>query len=663
MRTRFLAFAMLQMVTLARNEILTAEQRYMALCLRTIIHRNFMPGLSLFVSLPNKECYGTMQKCDCLQLVNFILEEIHQEALWPLHVVRTDFTTLEMTEEQLRIHHNYIIFTWPEEVQGDVIETLVTQLDYLQSASSWNPRSRFFVVVTVNDTRPSHLLALKICETLWMINRIINVVIVIANDDQLLHAETHIFDLYTWFPYGGSVCAKPTQVVLMTQCLSDNNGQPSNNVPLFPNKVPKNLQGCPVRVSATELIPYVILTTKYTDSDGNTFYNYGGLEMQYLLLLAEATNLTVVFLPPAEGDVKDTHFQQLLDVSNGTSDVTVGHFPLNLILTAYADPTLTIVFDTLRWYVPCPKPAARIEKVTGVYTWPVWCNIALVFVLIAVVFWRSANIAYSAVAVESQNYRHLSRCVYILWAVSLGVSVSEMPRGSTLRAIFSVFLFYSFVMGIVFQGHFISFLVSPGYHNPISNFDDLLNSGLPYGKDENLDFFMRLAKYYEQERFESYVDCSARHKCLERLFTVGDVAMLSPVIDVMYVISHVGLAQNRKVICMLDDNVFPLDISLYLTKGHPLLDLFNLVIRRCTETGLVAKYWSDLLFNNLLQNVGNSNSPSCEVCSGMYFVFSLSHLKVAFVVLVFGFVLGAIAFLAELVFHSKSYILATIRYE
>jgi hypothetical protein len=495
-------------------------------------------------------------------------------------------------------------------------------------------------------------------------NRIINVVILLPNsDDQLLHGEIHILDLYTWFPYETSICAKPTQVVLMDQCLSDNNGQPSNSTYLFPNKIPNNLQGCPIRVSTSELMPYVISTNNYTDSDGNTIYKYRGLEMEYLLLLAESTNLTVVFLPPAEGDVKDTHFQQLLEVSSGISDVAIGHFPLNLILTAYADPTVTIVFDTLRWYVPCPRPVPRLEKVTGVCTLPVWCSIVLVFILIAFVFWRSANVTYSALVTESRNYREVSRCVYIVWSASLGVPVPEMPRSSKLRFIFSLFLCYCFVIGIVFQGHLISFLVSPGYHNQISNFDELVESGLPYGKDENLEFFMRLAKYYEQEKFESYFDCSARHKCLERLFIDGDITMLSPIIDVMYVLSNVGMAQNRKLICTVDDKVFPLDISLYLTKGHPLLDLFNTVIRRCTEAGLVAKYWSDLIFYNHLQHVGKSKVPSCEVSSGMYFVFSLSHLKVAFVVLIFGLILSAIVFLAELISHSKWHILATSRYE
>jgi hypothetical protein len=555
-----------------------------------------------------------------------------------------------MSDEQLCTHHNYIIFTWPEEVDGDVIETLVTQLEELQSLVSWNPRAKFFVVITDSFTRPADLLALKICETMWNMNRIVNVVVLVPNPDYLLfHREVHILNLYTWFPYEASTCAKPTEVSLLGQCLPDDNGQVCNSGPLFPNKIPKNLQGCPIRVSTSDLTPYVFSTGTHMDSDGNTVYSYRGLEMEYLLLVADATNLTVVFLPPAEGDVRETRTQQILEVSDGISDVAVGHFPLNLLVLPFADPTIIIVFDNLRWYVPCPRPVPRMEKVMGLYTLPVWCSIALVFILTALAFWRSANAPNSAFVTESRTYKEILRCIFIVWCVSLGVSVPKMPSSPKLRALFALFLCYCFVMGIVFQAFFVSFLVNPGYHDDISNFDELLESGLIYGEEGSLGNFLRLAEYREPDRFRSRVDCSDRHKCLEHLFIEGNVTMLSPIIDVLYVLSHIGMTKSRKVLCTLNDNVFPLDISIYLTKGHPLLDLFNIVIRRCTEAGLGLKYWSDLIFNIHLQNADRFKERGCEVCSDMYFVFSLSHLKVAFLVLVFGLLLSVIVFLAELV--------------
>jgi hypothetical protein len=139
--------------------------------------------------------------------------------------------------------------------------------------------------------------------------------------------------------------------------------------------------------------------------------------------------------------------------------------------------------------------------------------------------------------------------------------------------------------------------------------------------------------------------------------------MFTPMIDAMYVLSHMGMSQNRKLLCTLNDNVFPLDIAIYLAKGHPLLHSFNVVITRCIEAGLVLKYWSDTLFRIHLQHVADSKEPSCVICNDMYFVFTLSHVKVAFVVLLWGFILSAIVFVVEVVYkrHSAPHSLTVTR--
>ena len=658
METGLLISVLLQMMALIRNEPLTSERRYMALCLRSIIHGNFMPEETLLVSFPNNRCNGntSLPKCHDVQLVDFVLENIHRDDLWSIHVHRPEDLSAQMTDDHLTIIHNYIIFTWPEEAHGDVIEALASQLEYLMSAGSWNPRARFLVVVTESDTRPTQLLALMICETMWAKNRIVNVVIMVPNsDDLLIDGDIHSFDLYTWIPYATTSCLEPRQVVRIDQCLPDNNGQPSSSKSLFRNKIPNNFRGCSIRVSTAELKPYVILTNSYKNSDGNTVYNYRGLEIEYLLLLAEATNLTVVFLPPIEGNLEEKTVDALVALSTGTSDVAIGHFPLNLVMIPFADPTVTIIFDTLRWYVPCPRPVSRMGKIMRAFTVSVWFNIAVVFVMTVLIFWRSANVPYSHMVVtESQTYRGIHHCLYIVWALSLGVSVPKKPRTLKLRVFFSLFLCYCFVVGTLFQATFISFLVNPGYHTAISNFDELVETGLPYGAITELDNFMHLIKYYEHDRFRSYFDCPDHHKCLQRLFVDGDITMFTPMVDAMYVLSHMGMSQNRKLLCTLNDNEFPLDVAMYLAKGHPFLQLFNVVIRRCIEAGLVLKYWSDMIFRIHLQHAADSKEPSYVVSNDMYFVFTLSHVKVAFVILLGGFILSTIVFVIELVYKCGS---------
>ena len=163
-----------------------------------------------------------------------------------------------------------------------------------------------------------------------------------------------------------------------------------------------------------------------------------------------------------------------------------------------------------------------------------------------------------------------------------------------------------------------------------------------------------MINYSEHDRFRSHIDCSDHHKCLQRLFVDGDITVFTPMIDAVYVLSHMGMSQNRKLLCALNDNVFPLDFAMYLTKGHPPLHLFNVVIRRCMEAGLVLKYWNDMIFLIHLQHAADSKEPSCVVCNDMYFVFTLSHVKVAFVILFWGFILSAIVFVIELAYKCRS---------
>lgn len=658
METGLLIFVLLQMMSLIKNEPLTSERRYMAMCIMSIIHGNFMPEETLLVSFPNNKCDGnrTLPKCHDVKLVDFVLENIHRDDLLLIHVYQPEDLYVQMTDDHLTIVHNYIIFTWPEEVHGDIIEALVSQLENLMSVGSWNPRARFLVVVTESDTRPTQLLALMICETMWAKNRIVNVVIMVPNsDDLLIDGDIHSLDLYTWFPYATTSCVEPRQVIRIDQCLPDNNGQPSSRKSLFPNKIPNKFRGCSIRVSAADLTPNVILTNSSNNSDGNTVYSYRGLEIEYILLLAEATNLTVVFLPPIEGDFQEKTMKVLVALTTGTTDVAIGHLPLNSVMIPFADPTVTILFDTLRWYVPCPRPVSRMGKIMRAFTVSVWFNILLVFILTVLIFWRSANVPHSSMVVtESQSYKEIHRCLYIVWALSLGISVPNKPRTLKLRAFISLFLCYCFVVGTLFQATFVSFLVNPGYHTAISNFDELVETGLPYGKIKSLDNFMYLINYTEHDRFRSHIDCSDHHKCLQRLFVDGDITMFTPMVDAMYVLSHMGMSQKRNLLCVLNDNVFPLDSAMYLAKGHPLLRLFNVVIRRCIEAGLVLKYWNDMIFRIHLQHVADSKEPSCVVCNDMYFVFTLSHLKDAFVVLLGGFILSAIVFVLELIYKCRS---------
>jgi hypothetical protein len=487
-------------------------------------------------------------------------------------------------------------------------------------------------------------------------NKIVNIVILIPSSDAFklkgsVGGEVSKLDVYTWFPYRAGSCADPTDLVLLDHCLLDGQGKLSKDVSFFPNKVPNNLNGCPLRVAITHYEPFVILTSNTTDANGNTTYSYRGLNIEYILLFTEAMNMTVEFLPPAKGSFVDSHLMQLVGIMEGSADIAAGRFHLHPSVIIIADPTTSFLFDIIRWYVPCSRPVSRMEKVVGVFNSSVWLCMSAVFILTTFVFWRSANGPHISVVTDSQNFKNILYCAYVVWCVFMGVSVPKMPTTWKLRTWLLYFVWYCFVMSTVFQAFFISFLIEPGYNKQIETFDELKNSHISYCLDknsENIHFYM---SYHEYRKFASNrMDLRSVKDCLEYFFTNNNITLLASVCYAQFVASLLGLDRNsNKLFCTLDRDEFSALAVMYLSQGHPLLDRFNLLLRRSMESGLVAKYWSQLNFKVYLQNV--SKVAPCNNCSEMYFALSLFHLRIAFVVLGFGHVLSFISLLTELLIN------------
>jgi len=95
--------------------------------------------------------------------------------------------------------------------------------------------------------------------------------------------------------------------------------------------------------------------------------------------------------------------------------------------------------------------------------------------------------------------------------------------------------------------------------------------------------------------------------------------------------------------CSLDENFIYGNVVAVFTKGNPLVNQFNRLIRRCVEGGLADRYWAQLKNEALLR----SRTKSDEDGSSMYFVFKLSHMGPAFSVLGFGYVCSTIVCIGE----------------
>ena len=164
--------------------MLTTDQLHTVLCVWNVAHRQFAPGRPLVVSLPSTKPHVArsalsepLTQRDDLQTVNALLGNLHEGTRWPIQLVRP---SRDGTGDSSDLHHSYIMFVWNGEAKS-LNETLENQVENLRYSTSWNPRGRVLVVATERSNEPGDLLAAHICSILWQVARIVNVVVLIAN--------------------------------------------------------------------------------------------------------------------------------------------------------------------------------------------------------------------------------------------------------------------------------------------------------------------------------------------------------------------------------------------------------------------------------------------------------------------------------------------------
>ena len=74
---------------------------------------------------------------------------------------------------------------------------------------------------------------------------------------------------------------------------------------------------------------------------------------------------------------------------------------------------------------------------------------------------------------QSKSYSNIFSVTTNIISVVLSLSVNTQPRSAPLRLFFFCWVCYSVAISIVFQEH-ITFLIEPGYEEPIKNIDYVL---------------------------------------------------------------------------------------------------------------------------------------------------------------------------------------------
>jgi hypothetical protein len=213
-----------------------------------------------------------------------------------------------------------------------------------------------------------------------------------------------------------------------------------------------------------------------------------------------------------------------------------------------------------------------------------------------------------------------------------------------LRIVIFAWISYCFSISTVFQTFFTTFLVDPGLQKQIANLHELSESNMEYGVpagthllyDTDDEITKIIKKGYAFDNLS---------QCVQRIIDTGNYAMFE---NSRNVNRYLKKEKKRNKVCVM--NYYDVDkktATVLFSRGTQILEQFNKFVTRMLESGEIAKHQRD--FWNFSSYFDDEQDTSQQ-----YFVFTISHLLVAFYVLAVGHSLGFVIFLLEMLHHSYS---------
>jgi ABC-type amino acid transport substrate-binding protein len=581
-------------------------------------------------------------KLDHAALVEFSLQSINEKNIWNVQISCPGVEILENSLEETDRHHNYVIYTWPGQEESDVLMNLISEVEEIYTKASFDPRKRFLVVIPDTGNQGPSEAAASVLKELWSKYMILDILVLVPDitvREQLL--------LYTWYPYHDS----RGYIVLVNSWVMEDDGYLLKNSELFLEKIPRKINCPPLRVAIMNVEPFVVLKGTHKNHSNEKMYIFEGPEIDLLHIITKHLNISFYYLPPPPDHLPflDKLSSTIQKVVLGEADIGIGTLLLISDAASFADYTVPYFITGERWYVPCPKPFPRLEKVAAIFLPATWIMIVIVLLLVVILTWISAKRSDGN---ESRHYRSVSACFLNTFAVFLGVSVPDLPYTSLTRLCFFSFVWYSLAVITVFQTSFTSILVDPGVIDQIRSFEEMLSSGIEFGynKDTHYYYYPEGSELYgEKEMLKHGQNCHDYKECLLRVITKGDYATLRSEIYAEYFVATT-MPKRVKPLCSLEPSFKKYQVNAYMTKDTPLLDPFNTVIKRLLESGFVDKIVGEFINGWRYQAAPDAEKHNVGTIDQGYLVLSTEHLAIAFYVLVFGCGSSFLIFVGELLY-------------
>ena len=649
-----------------------AANSHILRCLQHITERYFEAGsnivisynMAAYVSLHASTKYPKSLRQDQLHLLktdteswDLVLANFYLSEAWTLLQVQSYDENSSKYVLGWK-HDSYILVAAHGQVE-EAAQDIRQQIIKLKARRDWNPRANFLILLLQTDTLSEHdqkKLATAIFTEFWKY-RVANVVTLKrCSETRLRDADTErkllpVLNAYTWFPYRTPAsCGETKDSILYDRWVLDNesNGHFLYNAPLYPQKIPKYFNGCPLRVSTFEYPP-VVMELK-TDKEGTVTYEEG-IEVKLLNEMVKRTNMSIVYrpLPPDNGywgeDLGNGSWTGLPgEIIRGYSDAALDNIWYKCHLINEIECLVPHLTDSAKWFVPCAKPYSRWTSITRVFTAHFWLGFLVAYIIVTLFMWivAKANYKIHSSGTHNEAYTNITKCFLNFWAVILEESASDYPpQVLSIRCIFLTWVVYCWAVNNVYQTFLTTYLVDTGLQSQISSEEELLQSGIAYGVHKTVLFHL---PHLASKRYPRRIDCVTFEECQDRVALKGDLAFVFSALNMAYVIAERYTDSNgNPLICMFDEVISNQIISIPVPKGLPMMGEFNDVIQDVIEAGLLEQWLKDIKYRATLTSAQDFSLPP-----GEYTKLTLEHLQSPFYFLFLGYAFSVLALIAEI---------------
>jgi hypothetical protein len=203
----------------------------------------------------------------------------------------------------------------------------------------------------------------------------------------------------------------------------------------------------------------------------------------------------------------------------------------------------------------------------------------------------------------------------------------------------------------VFQANLTTFLIEPGYEDPIKTIEQMLKSEKQFGFSEwdGRVLFPNTSDPVDSAIVKNAVRCQQVHTCFIWASVYHNISTVLKEFNVDYYRARGDWTDenNRPLLCEIESGVVgKLDFAIRVKKGTLYFEVIDDVLGHIVEGGIYMH-----IRERHFEKLKMESKLDVPTSADTYYAINIGHLQTTFYLLMLGYVLAVACFVSEILWH------------